>query len=95
MKKTICILLALAGLLVAQQGGRGLAALDHSRSGAAEKSAPLSRFNLNSINSGQKSHFNNRKGSAWNGRWRQLEWGNEALGKRRARPPFVGTRSAD
>ena len=57
MKKTICILLALAGLLFAQQGGRGLAAQDRSRSGASEPKPPLSRINLNTINSGQKSHF--------------------------------------
>ena len=57
MKKTICILLALANLLFAQQGGRGLASMDKSRSGAAEPKLPLSRLNLNSINSGQKSHF--------------------------------------
>ena len=57
MKKTICILLALAGLLFAQQGGRGLAAMDRSRTGAAEPKLPLSRVNLNTINSGQKNHF--------------------------------------
>ena len=57
MKKTICILLCIAGVLLAQQGGRAVASLDKTRSDNPANKVPISRINLNSLNAGQKNHF--------------------------------------